>query len=256
MGKFDLASMAKTTRMFLAKHSPEILTAIGITGMTAATVMAVKVTPKASRLLEDLQAQKAEPLTKAEVVKSCWKYYIPAAATGAASITCLIGANSISVRRTAALAAAYQISETALTEYRDKVIETIGEKKEKVVREQIDKDHIEKNPVSRNEVIVTKAGNTLCYDSLSGRYFESDIEKIKRGINELNRRMTYDTYVSLNEFYDELDLEHTIMGDDLGWHIDGGLIDVHFTSQIADDGRPCIVVNFRKAPRYDYSKLM
>jgi hypothetical protein len=254
--KFDLATLAKSTRSFLVKHSPEILTAVGVTGMIATTVMAVKVTPKASRLLEDLQAQKSEPLTKAEVVKSCWKYYIPAFVTGAASVTCLIGANSISMRRTAALAAAYQISETALTEYRDKVIETIGEKKEKVVREQIDKDHIESNPVSNNDVIVTKAGTTLCYDSLSGRYFESDIEIIKKAINELNRRMTYDTYISLNEFYDELDLSHTIMGDDLGWHIDGGLIEVYFTSQIADDGRPCIVMNFRSAPRYDYSKLM
>lgn len=256
MSKLNLSTAATATKAFLVKRSPEILTALGITGMIGTTVMAVKVTPKASRLLEDLQAQKKEPLTKTEVVKSCWKYYIPAVATGAASITCLIGANSISVRRTAALAAAYQISETALTEYRNKVIETIGEKKEKVVREQIDKDHIEKNPVSQNEVIVTKTGNTLCYDSLSGRYFQSDIEKIKRAVNELNRRMTYDVYVSLNEFYDELDLDHTMLGDDLGWQLDGGLIEVYFTSQIADDGRPCIVMNFRDAPRYDYAKLL
>ena len=256
MSKLNMASLARTTRAFLVKRSPEILTGVGIAGMITTTVMAVKVTPKASRLLEDLQAQKKETLTKKEVVKACWKYYIPAAVTGVASVTCLIGANRVSVGRTAALAAAYQISETALTEYRDKVIETFGEKKEKVVREQIDKDHIEKNPVSKNEVIVTKGGNTLCYDSLSGRYFESDIEKIKRAVNELNRRMTYDVYVSLNEFYDELDLDHTVMGDDLGWQLDSGLIDVYFTSQIADDGRPCIVVNFRNAPRYDYAKLL
>ena len=133
MSKFNLATAANATKAFLVKRSPEILTGIGIAGMITTTIVAVKATPKAARLLEDLQAQKKEPLTKVEVVKSCWKYYIPAAATGIASVTCLIGANRVSVRRTAALAAAYQISETALTEYRDKVIETIGEKKEKVV---------------------------------------------------------------------------------------------------------------------------
>lgn len=256
MLKLNPQLIAKTTKAFLVKRGPEILTGVGITGMIVTTVTAVKATPKATRIMEDMQAQKSEPLTKTEVIKTCWKCYIPSAVIGTASIACLIGASSVSARRTAALAAAYQISETALSEYREKVVETFGAEKEKTVREKIDKDHLEKNPVSKNEVIVTKSGHTLCYDSLSGRYFESDIEKIKRAVNELNRRMTYDVYVSLNEFYDELDLDHTVMGDDLGWQLDGGLIEVYFTSQIADDGRPCVVVNFRSAPRYDYAKLL
>ncbi len=41
------------TRKAMKKHSPEILTGIGIAGMITTTVMAVKATPKALILLEE-----------------------------------------------------------------------------------------------------------------------------------------------------------------------------------------------------------
>ena len=257
MAKLNFTKFVKNVHTEVLKHSPEILTGIGIAGMITTTVLAVKATPKALTLMKerkwDLEVEKLTPI---ETVKTTWKCYIPAAITGTVSIGCLIGASSVNARRNAALATAYKLSETALNEYRDKVIETIGEKKEQTIREKVDKDRVEKNPVSKSEVIITEKGNTLCYDSISGRYFKSDIEKIKRAVNELNRRMTYDVYVSLSEFYDELDLDHTLLSDDLGWSIDDGLIDVSFSSQIADDGTPCIVINYAVAPRYDYSKFL
>ena len=256
MNKPNVGKLLKSAQNTISQHSPEILTGIGIAGMITTTVLAVKATPKAIRLMEDAQYEKGDTLTAPEKVKTCWKCYIPAAVTGTVSITCLIGASSVSARRTAAFAAAYQISETAFTEYKDKVIETIGEKKEQTVRDKVDKDRIEKNPVSKNEVIITEKGNTLCYDYHSGRYFKSDIERIRKAVNELNRTMLYNEYVSLNEFYDELGLEHTSIGDDLGWRLDGGLIDVTFGSQLTDDGTPCIVVNYDIAPKHGYSRLM
>lgn len=257
MAKLNFTKFVKSVQTEVSKRSPEILTGIGIAGMITTTVLAVKATPKALTLMEerkwDLEVEKLTPI---ETIKTTWKCYIPAAITGTVSIGCLIGASSVNARRNAALATAYKLSETALSEYRDKVVETIGEKKEQTIREKVDKDRVEKNPVSKSEVIITEKGNTLCYDSISGRYFKSDIEKIKRAVNELNRRMTYDVYVSLSEFYDELDLDHTLLSDDLGWSIDDGLIEVNFSSQIADDGTPCIVINYAIAPKYDYSKFL
>lgn len=256
MKKTNLPNLFKKVQATVSEHSPEILTGIGIAGMITTTVLAVKVTPKALMLLEDAQYEKGGTLTASEKAKVCWRCYAPAAISGTFSIACLIGANSVNARRNAALATAYKLSETALTEYRDKVVETIGEKKEKTIREKIDKDRVEKNPVNKHEVIITGKGTTLCLDTISGRYFESDIEKIRKAVNELNRRMTYDVYVSLNEFYDELDLDHTVLGDDLGWNLDDGLIDIDFSSQLTSDERPCIVVNYRIAPRYGYSKFL
>lgn len=256
MNKPDVTKMLKGFERFVSRRSPEILMGIGIAGMITTTVLAVRATPKAIDLINhEKEERDEEKLPPLDVVKTCWKCYIPTVVTGVASTACLIGSHSVSARRMAALTAAYQISETALTEYRDKVVETIGEKKEKTIREKIDKDHIDQNPVSDNEVIVTENGNTLCYDSFTGRYFRSDIDKIKKAVNELNRRMTYDIYVSLNEFYDELDLSHTVVGDDIGWNLDGGLIEVDFSSQLTEESEPCLVISFHRRPKYDFSRL-
>lgn len=256
MNKLDLSKIAKDIRIGVSKHSPEILMAMGITAGISTVVLAVGVTPKAIRLIADEEANKGEELTKAEVIKTTWKCYIPVAATGIFSVACLIGSNSVNAKRNAALATAYQLSATALSDYKEKVIETIGEKKEKTVQDKVAQKKVEENPVSKSEVIITNTGRTLCFDAATGRYFESDIEKINRAVNEINREMTYNMYASLNEFYSELGIPHIELGDELGWNMDEGLLNVQFSSQIADDGRPCIVMNYNVAPRYDYSKLM
>ncbi|MDE8707678.1 DUF6353 family protein, partial [[Ruminococcus] torques] len=93
------------------------------------------------------------------------------------------------VRRNAALATAYTLSESALNDYQEKVIEMFGEKKNEAVKDAIAKDKVEKNPVVTREVIITEKGNTLCYDAVSGRYFKGDIEKFKKAECELNRQM-------------------------------------------------------------------
>lgn len=260
MNKSTVANFIKSTKTAMIKYSPEILTGIGIAGMITTTVLAVKATPKALALIEEEKLRRYkededDTITKKDIVKTCWKCYIPTALTGAASVTCLIGATSVNARRTAALATAYKLSETALTEYRDKVIETVGEKKEQAIREKVDEERIKKNPVSNNEIIVTGKGKTRCYDYQSGRYFESDIESIKKAVNEINRRMLINDYVSLNEFYDELGLDHTPTGADLGWRIDRGYIEPSFSSHIDAEGIPCIVLSYTTAPQHDYSRF-
>ena len=237
------------------KNSPAILTGIGITGMLTSTVLAVKATPKALKLLDQAENDKCDELTTVEKIKAAWKPYIPAVISGSVSIACLIGANSAHAKRNAALATAYKISESALTDYRSKVIETVGEKKEKTIREKVDKERLQQAPVSKNEVVVTSNDNTLCFDAISGRYFTSDIEKLKKAENELNKRMLSEMYISLNEFYNEIGLSGNDIGNNLGWNIDDGLIDLHFSSQLADDGRPCVVVDYHIATRYGYEKL-
>ena len=146
-------------------------------------------------------------------------------------------------------------SDLALSEYREKVIETIGEKKEKEVQDAIAKDQIEKNPISNNTVILTGKGNTLCYDSFSGRYFRSDIEKIRKAENILNKQMFSDMYMSLNEFYGLIDLEPTDVGSQIGWSMDDGLLEIEFSAQLSEDDEPCLVMSFSQHPRYNYYKF-
>lgn len=257
MSKTNLATLATNARKFVSKRSPEILTGIGIAGMITTTVLAVRATPKALQLIEEKKTEEwVDELKPLEVVKAAWKPYIPAAVTGTVSIACLIGASSVNAKRNAALATAYKLSETALSEYREKVIETIGEKKERAVRDKVAEERVKKNPVSKSEVIVTGNGKTLCFDPISGRYFMSSIEAIKRAENKLNKQMLHDIsgYVSLNDLYDELDLDHTSVGDDLGWNTDK-LIDIGFSSQLNDNGEPSVVLDFVVAPNYNYYKF-
>lgn len=253
--KINFAKMSKDIQRTLVKHSPEILTGLGITGMITTTIMAVKATPKALDIINDMEYEKGDILTPVEKVKATWKCYIPSAITGTLSITCLIGASSVSSKRNAVLATAYKLSESALKEYQEKVVETIGEKKEEKIRDAIAKDVIEHNPVKNNEVIITDNGDTLCYDAISGRYFKSNIDKINKIVNELNRTMLGDMYVSLNDFYYELGLKGTDLGDQLGWNINRGFIDLRFSTQLSEDDTPCLVIDYSVPPRYDFQSL-
>lgn len=252
MVKRSLSSIAKSVRTAMKKHSPEILTGIGIAGMVTTVVMAVRATPKALVLMEEKKEEYgADKLTAKETVEAAWRCYIPAAVVGTASIACLIGASSTNFHRNAALATAYTLSESTLKEYQKKVVETVGEKKEQTIRESVSKDKMNANPV-REIILTEKGGNTICYDVLSGRYFKSDRDKIMQAMNKLNRQMRDESYVTLNEFYYELGLDGTKMGDMLGWNIDKGYIDLNFSSHLDANGTPCLVIDYQVAPVYDY----
>lgn len=258
MTKPNLPKFFNNAKKVVTKHGPEILTGVGIAGMITTTVLAVKATPKALALIEEEKLRRYKELeddsiTKTEIFKLCWPCYVPTAVAGIASIGCIIGASSVSARRTAALAAAYQISETALTEYREKTIETVGEKKEQIIREQVNQEQINKTPLTKSEVHVTGRGETLCLDPLSKRYFRHDIERIRKAENALNKRMLHDMCgsASLNEFYSELGIEETDIGDKLGWNTEH-LIDLDISPGLTDDEQPCLVIGHYHPPKWDF----
>ena len=250
-----MSNFIKTTKGYVAKHSPEILTGIGVAGMITSTVLAVKATPRALLLLDVAEHDKGERLTPIETVKAAWKPYIPAVVMGLASTACIIGASAVNTKRNAALATAYALSEKTLLTYRDKVVETLGEKKEKEIREKVAQDEIDKKHISSGQVIITPKGNTLCMESLSGRLFRSDIDQIRKSINELNRQMTHQNYISLNELYGELGLDYIPTGSRLGWNLDDGLIEVDFGTCLAENDEPCIVVDYSRPPKYEFDRF-
>jgi hypothetical protein len=277
MDKQTVTRFFKSVQSSLSKHSPEILTGLGIAGMITTTVLAVKATPKALNAIEaEKYRQNAElreeanekgyeeyaqidKLTPMETVKVAWKPYIPAAITGTVSIACLIGASAVNNRRNAALATAYQLSTTALNEYKKEVVETIGEKKEKAIREKVAQKKVDENPTATREVVITGNGNVLFLEPVSMRYFTSDIETIRRIVNDLNYRLTcgMEEYISLSEFYDEIGLSHTRVSDDLGWNIgkDGPLkIDMPPTTN--DKGEPCLMLEYFVEPRRGFTNLL
>lgn len=256
MNKADIRKFLNGTKARVSKHSPAILIGLAIVSGGTAVVLAVKDTPKALKRIDTKkQEYQVDKLSPWETVKTTWPCYVPTAIAFTFAAGCAIGSQSIHVKRNAALAAAYKISETALLEYRDKVIETIGEKKEQTVRDKVAQEQINKNPVKQSEVIVTGKGASLCLEPFTKRYFECDIETIRRAENKLNKKMLQSICgsTSLNDFYIEIGLEPVdeAIGYTLGWNAENQ-IDLDIRPGMTPDERPCLVIGHYNPPKYDY----
>lgn len=256
MNNEKLTAFVNKTKATVIKNGPTILTVMGIVGWGTATVFAVAETPKALRLISDAEKEKGAPLTTMEKVKAGYKPYIAPAVTAVVSTGCLIGACNVSAGRTAALATAYQLSTSALKDYKEQVVEVVGEKKEQVIREKVAEKKIKENPASTAQIVYTGRGKTRCFDVTSGRYFDSDRSSIEKVINKLNQRMLGgEMYISLNEFYTDIGLEPIPIGDKIGWNTDA-IIEPHFSSQLDDTDTPVLVLDYMVAPRWNFSDLM
>ena len=256
-----LSEIVKRVGKLASDNSPAILTAIGVTGTLTTVVLAVKAGMKAEQILQaemDDRVHKAgsitrvEDFTPQEKVELTWTCYIPAAGSAVATIVCIILANRIGNRRAAALAAAYAISEKAFVEYKDKVVEKLGEKKEQQVRDEIAQDRITKTPLG--ETVIIGTGSVLCFESFTGRYFLSDMETIKKAQNDTNYQILNDYYASLTEFYNRVGLPRTAVSDEFGWNSDK-MLELEFSTALAEDGRPCLSINFAVTPIRDYYRI-
>lgn len=252
MGFLD--SLLDNIKGFTSKNAPAILTGLGIAGTVSAVVLAVKATPQAHRDILDAESERTEPLKPVEKVKLTWRYYIPTGIVTIATVGVLIGSQSVSSRRQAALMSMYAVTETSFREYREKTKELIGEKKESEVRDEIAKEHLDGVPMVNSEVIITGKGDHLCFDSMSSRYFRSDIETIRKAVNDINSKCLTDTYASQNDFYALIGLPPAVFGEEHGWRFDH-LMEVHFSSHLDETNTPALSLEYYTSPIRGYYKI-
>ena len=236
------------------RNSPTILSGAAVAGVIATAILAVRSTPKAYEALSEEEDAKGTNLTLAEKAKTAWRFYIPAALSGTATIACIIGANQIGARRYAALAGAYTLVDKSFREYKDEVLKQIGEKKEEKIQEAIAERHIRENPPEGAQVVITGKGEVTCWDEITGRYFKSDVESIRRAENDLNRHIIQNVYADHNMFYELLGLEGVVIGEELGWNIDHPM-ELRFSSHLSECGLPCLAVHYVSLPIKDYGKV-
>lgn len=229
------------------KHAPEILTGLGVAGMFASVAFAINATPKAMKSVKEKKKElNKTKLSFGEMLQASWKYYIPTTIMLASSTACVIGANSVSTRRSAALAAAYSLSETALSEYKAKVHDLIGDNKEKEVQAAIAQDKVAANPPSETTIINTGKGETLFMEALTGQYFRSDIEKIRKIENDLNREMRSSITISVNDVLAALGVRHAHKTyDNLGWDIDRHPLEFTRNAIVDDEMGVVVVIDYR-----------
>lgn len=233
---------------FVEKNAPAILTGVAIAGVAATGVISFRQGAKYQE-----QKSMVENWDSMDWKWKAKRYWVPNMAapvlTGGATVAAILCENRIQTRRAAAIFALYTASEIAGEEYRNKVVELYGKAKDRKVRESVMDDRIQATP--RESVIFTHQGEMLCYDSLSGRYFKSNPETLRRIQNEVNHDLINDTWLSLNEVYDRIGLPGIKLGEEIGWTPDG-LVEFSFTSRLTEDETPCLVLEFDVVPKSSY----
>lgn len=261
---------------FADRNTPHILTAASLFGLFETGVQAFKAGPKVKEIVEFRSDRMKEIETSdwTDNVKKEERWYCnktsakqlvlalsPTFLTGAATSACIIGSDHVSAKRIATVSAAYTIADTALKEYKEKVVEVVGDKKARSIGEQITKDRVNKTqpPEDVSKIPVISSGQTvLCKDVYSGRYFYSTAQKIERAVLKLSSECITDMWISLNDLYYELGLEQIPMGNDLGWNADDMVqyqLPISTTAVLTEDKQPCLGVDYDVHLRYDYRNL-
>lgn len=260
MNALGLAGLAHKTKFLMNENLPTILTGVGVVGTGATAYLTGRASFKAARLLDHneimhyQQTHGLEPSNK-DKVKLVWKFYVPPALSMSGTMAAIIMANRLSSRKIAALVLASGITERAFSEYKEKVYEKLGKNQQEKVHEEIARDHLLRNPKDTSQVFITGTGDVLCYDMLTGRYFLSSAEKIRKAENRVNKELNNFMYASLTLFYDEVGLPPTTYTDTVGWQGNENL-EVNITTVMSDDEKPCLALDFSPLPSSDYTKRL
>lgn len=251
----QLNPVVKNGMNFLMARRPEILAGSAIVGLAATVYYSGKTGVELHELKKDYDAyiqgatltddDKKHFLT--ETAKIVVKPAIMTAFTGA----CIIGSATIAHNQYGALMAAYMMSNDKLKAFEMKATKMLGESSTKEIKAEIAQERVLANPITSTSgmVLDTGHGTTLCYDSLSGRYFKSSVEHIRMAQNDLNESIIADWSAALNMFYDYLGLDHIKLGENLGWNTNN-LLRLRFDSALTPSGEPVLVLDYDAYPEY------
>lgn len=247
----DLATLTNATK----KYSPEILIVMGVAGFGMTIVETVKATKKVEKALNDIDIPE-EASKKEEVwikTKTLAPIVTPPVVLGISSLGCFVGANRIQSARLAKATVVYELYEMTnkkFNDYKEAVIEEIGEKKEAKVRDRVAEKELEEN---KYEIPQPMTATNLFMESLTGQYFRSTREEVLQGVLRFQKALIVEDYLNVSEFFDYLEIEelhHTALTDACGFNSEQG-IEVYFSVAKASNGEPCAVLEYRTLPVYD-----
>jgi hypothetical protein len=230
------------------KNSPHIFFGLGLAGTITSTVLACRATLKLEELLEevkqDFEAVKAlheNPTSSTynpqdyhkdlcyvygKSIAKVLKLYGPSIIIGVASVASLTGSHIQLTRRNAALTFTLAAVSKAYEEYRARVIEEVGEDREREIYHNIHEEEVE---INGKKELVKVAGNSYSpyarfFDEFSihwKRDPETNRMFLKHQENYANHLLVARGHVLLNDVYDALGFERTRAGAVVGWVKDG-----------------------------------
>lgn len=257
--------------LYLKKVSPEVMVGVGIVAGVASTVMACRATLKVNDILDehekvmgdiekalddetygydDNDARRDKALATVQTGAKIGRLYLPAVALGAASIGFVVGGHNITLKRNAALAAAYSVIDGKLKDYRKRVVDEYGEevdkklyyglKSDKIQEEYIDPD-TGKTKKAKREVNVMDPNTVSQYarffDDSSVNWVDNaelNLCFLRAQQNYMNDLLHARGHVFLNDVYDALGIPRSKAGAVVGWvlgegdnFVDFGIYDVY-----------------------------
>lgn len=261
----DFSALFQRAGKVAADNSPAILTALSVSGAITSVYLAAKGAFAAARIIDSAEEENAikleeegteyVPLTTKEKAELTWKVYIPAATCLAMTVTTTICANRVSERRAAAMASAYAFAEKSFKEYREKTLKKTSKPKEQAIRDEIVQDRVEANPPGATVMaLAAQQGSVLCWDKWSDRYFVSDMESIRKAVNDFNHELINSTHLSLTEFYHLIGMTPIGSSDDLGWDSNDKL-ELNYTTALTKNNIPVLAIDFANRPNHRYAQL-
>lgn len=282
-----LLGLFKGATLLLSKRKSAILCGVAIASTIGTAITAVRATIKASKDIEEAKDEKYErvnadredsddiprdeiKLTPLEYVKVTWKHYLPVAICVVVNGVSIICAHKIDAKRIAAATSALMLSEKMNKELEDKTIEEFGKEKLDQIKEKIfgenkdlKKAYVDDKKALHRDVLRHDTCNTgyykpstsdrMCWfkDPLTGRYFWASKNQVEKGINAAMRQAVSNgsLIISLNDFYDYLDLEQIDDGYSRGWDLQRGQeLNVTYEPDITDNGEPCLIMRYHSKP--------
>lgn len=212
--------IGKAVYHFARKHVTGILAFAATVGLVATSIEAARATLKAKEVVEQKKKDREEwkkvssidqpEITKEEIVKDCWKIYIPTLILGAGTISCIVAANVLSSKEQKSLAAAYAFVDQGYKAYRKKIADKLGP--------EVDKDIANEVTIEQGQEDEFDDDKVLFYDMFADRYFDSTMHKFEEAVNYVNRELQVSSYASLNDFYRAFGIAETDEGHHLGWN--------------------------------------
>lgn len=238
----NLSILSKQALNVVKTSAPELLTGLAVVGVGATAYLAHKAGKK--RAARPASTGPTPVKRVLNEVESNFDLYAPAAVAALATAACVIGSNRAGNKRTAVALAAYSVTEKAFTEYKKYVVDEIGPKKEKAIRDKAAEERVAKTYDSAAPIVIGD-GNVLCHEQYTDRYFMCEMETLRRAQNTVNHRAQTGglTTCPLDDFYDEIGLPYTSKSGRMGWRAER-LMELEFTSVLTKDGKPCLSFDY------------
>lgn len=245
----NLKPIAGRGLLLVQKHSPEILTAVGVASVVTAGVIASRATLKLPAMVDNknhmIEAAKAknaakilenpESVTEKEYNKDIaevyvrsgldvTKLYAPAVTLGIGGVICILGAHGIMRRRNVAIMAAYKVVQESFDEYRKRVAEQIGEDGERDIRlNRFEETVVNEETGEEEKTNLVHTGHSpyaKFFDEFSSQWQKDsnyNLMFLTQAQTQLNMDLHRRGHVFLSEVYDALDIPRTPESTQVGW---------------------------------------